>query len=107
MAPENATATLRKALAVGADAAWLDMPHLSELTGLTLDGTTLTGTCEDADVRAELGLDVEDFSVARTIMTSVAQRPPKEAGQKLTDDGSAGRAIAEYLFTHKLAVQPS
>lgn len=198
MAPENATATIRKALAMGADAAfhvtdpallgadltltaealaaalrhagepydlivagnastdgigglvpamiaaWLDMPHLSELTALTLDGTTLTGACEDADVRAELpavvslteafpdgrfpnfkgimaakkkplttlslaelGLDAEDFSVARTIMTAVAQRPPKEAGQKLTDDGSAGQAIAEYLFAHKLAAQPS
>lgn len=198
MAPENATATIRKALAMGADAAfhvtdpallgadltltaealaaalrhagepydlivagnastdgigglvpamiaaWLDMPHLSELTALALDGTTLTGACEDADVRAELpavvslteafpdgrfpnfkgimaakkkplttldlaelGLDAEDFSVARTIMTAVAQRPPKEAGQKLTDDGSAGQAIAEYLFAHKLAAQPS
>lgn len=200
MAPENATATIRKALAMGADAAfhvtdppallgadltltaealaaalrhagepydlivagnastdgigglvpamiaaWLDMPHLSELTALTLDGTTLTGACEDADVRAELpavvslteafppdgrfpnfkgimaakkkplttlslaelGLDAEDFSVARTIMTAVAHRPPKEAGQKLTDDGSAGQAIAEYLFAHKLAAQPS
>lgn len=198
MAPENAIATIRKALAMGADAAfhvtdpallgadltltaealaaalrhagepydlivagnastdgigglvpamiaaWLDMPHLSELTALTLDGTTLTGACEDADVRAELpavvslteafpdgrfpnfkgimaakkkplttlslaelGLDAEDFSVARTIMTAVAQRPPKEAGQKLTDDGSAGQAIAEYLFAHKLAAQPS
>lgn len=160
MAPENATATLRKALAVGADAAfhvtdpallgadltltaealaaalrhagepydpivagnastdgigglvpvmiaaWLDMPHLSELTGLTLDGTTLTGTCEDADVRAELGLDVEDFSVARTIMTSVAQRPPKEAGQE-THRRRLGRPGHRRVPVHPQACRPA
>ena len=35
-------------------------------------------------------------------MTSVTPRPPKSAGQKVTDDGEGGAQIAAYLVAQKL-----
>jgi electron transfer flavoprotein beta subunit len=46
---------------------------------------------------AEAGL-----ASALTTVTSVVPRPPKSAGQKLTDDGDGGAQIAVYLAAQKL-----
>jgi electron transfer flavoprotein beta subunit len=46
---------------------------------------------------AEAGL-----ASALTTVTSVVPRPPKSAGQKLTDDGGGGAQIAAYLAAQKL-----
>ncbi|MGO1544534.1 MAG: electron transfer flavoprotein subunit beta/FixA family protein [Gulosibacter sp.] len=52
---------------------------------------------------ADLGIDPEDLTVARSIMLSVAEKPPKEAGTKITDEGDAGSQLAEFLITNRLA----
>ena len=46
---------------------------------------------------AEVGL-----ASALTKVTSVTPRPPKSAGQKVTDDGDGGAQIAAYLVAQKL-----
>lgn len=51
---------------------------------------------------ADLGVDAEDFSVPRSIMTQVSECPPREAGIKVTDDGSAAAQLADYLAQNKL-----
>lgn len=51
---------------------------------------------------SELGIDAGDFSHARSIMIEVAQRPPREAGTVVTDDGTAARQLADYLVSHRL-----
>ncbi len=51
---------------------------------------------------ADLGVNAEDFSVPRSIMTQVAECPPREAGIKVTDDGSAAAQLADYLAQNKL-----
>jgi len=51
----------------------------------------------------ELGIDPEDLSTARSIMLSVAEKPPRTAGVKITDEGDAGVKLAEYLLENRLA----
>ncbi|AWB83459.1 electron transfer flavoprotein subunit beta/FixA family protein [Corynebacterium liangguodongii] len=51
---------------------------------------------------ADLGIDPEDFSWAKSIMLEVAQRPPREAGTIITDDGSAAEQLADYLAANRL-----
>lgn len=195
MAPESASATIRKGLAMGADAAvhivdelllgadlsltaevlakaiekegydliiagnlstdgnsgllpamiaeWLDLPHLTQLTSLELADNTVSGArlTEDGvenlsatlpavasitesfpDGRfpnfkgimaakkkpvttlslAELGIDAEDFSTPRAIMTAVSAAPPRAAGVKVTDDGGAATQLADFLAQNRL-----
>ncbi|MWB97168.1 electron transfer flavoprotein subunit beta/FixA family protein [Agromyces seonyuensis] len=40
--------------------------------------------------------------VPHSILVSVAARPPRTAGVKITDDGEAGRKLAAYLVEHRL-----
>jgi len=49
-----------------------------------------------------LGIDPEDLSVPVSIMTAVAQKPPRSAGEKITDEGDGGTRIAEYLIENRL-----
>ncbi len=195
MAPASAAATIRKGLAMGADAAvhitddtllgadlgltaevlartieqngydlviagnlstdgnsgllpamiaeWLDLPHLTQLTSLDLDGDTVSGvrlgderieklsatlpavvsiTEAFPDGRfpnfkgimaakkkpmttislAELGIDAEDFSAPRAIMTAASAAPPRAAGLKVTDDGDAARQLVDFLAQNRL-----
>lgn len=50
----------------------------------------------------ELGINASDMSVPRTIMTSIAERPPRAAGIKLVDDGAAAGRLAEFLSHNRL-----
>ncbi|MFE6257161.1 electron transfer flavoprotein subunit beta/FixA family protein [Agromyces sp. NPDC057865] len=50
----------------------------------------------------ELGIDPEDLSVAVSIMTAIAERPPRTAGTKITDEGDGGTRIAEFLIENRL-----
>lgn len=52
---------------------------------------------------ADLGVDPDDFSVPRAIMVSVAERPPRTAGEKIVDEGDAGTRLADYLVQNRLA----
>lgn len=50
---------------------------------------------------ADLGVD-SGTDVPRSIMLSVSSTPPRTAGLKLTDEGDAGKQLAEYLIENKL-----
>jgi electron transfer flavoprotein beta subunit len=52
---------------------------------------------------ADLGIDPEDYSVPRAIMTAAAERPPREAGVKIEDDGTAAAQLADFLVQNRLA----
>jgi len=51
----------------------------------------------------DLGVDPEDWSAGRSIMLSVAERPPRAAGVKIVDEGDAGTKLAEFLAENRLA----
>ena len=51
---------------------------------------------------ADLGVDAEDLSTSRAIMTAVSERPPREAGVKITDEGDAGVKLAAFLAENRL-----
>ena len=56
-----------------------------------------TLTASDVDV------DPQDLSVAASIMTAIAEKPPRAAGVKIADEGDGGTKIAEFLIENRLA----
>ncbi|WP_150955319.1 electron transfer flavoprotein subunit beta/FixA family protein [Microbacterium testaceum] len=52
---------------------------------------------------ATLGVEPEDPAQARYIMLSVAQRPPREGGTKIVDEGDAGERLAAFLVAEGVA----
>ena len=56
-----------------------------------------TLTASDVDV------DPQDLSVAASIITAIAEKPPRAAGVKITDEGDGGTKIAEFLIENRLA----
>ncbi|WP_111719568.1 electron transfer flavoprotein subunit beta/FixA family protein [Homoserinimonas sp. OAct 916] len=52
---------------------------------------------------ADLGVRADDPEVARSIMLSIAEKPPREAGIKIVDDGEAGKDLADFLLKNRLA----
>jgi electron transfer flavoprotein beta subunit len=52
---------------------------------------------------ADLGVDPEDFSIPRSILVTVAERPARAAGVKIVDKGDAGTQLAEFLISNRLA----
>src|SRR5215207_2872950 len=50
----------------------------------------------------DLGIEPNDFSVAMSIMTAIAEKPLRTAGVKITDQGDGGTKIAEYLIENRL-----
>lgn len=53
---------------------------------------------------ADLGVESDTVGVARaaTQVVSGEPKPPKAAGEKLTDDGNAGTKVAEFLVAQRL-----
>lgn len=51
---------------------------------------------------ADLGVNPEDPETARSIMLTVAEKPPREAGIKITDEGDAGQKLADFLVENRL-----
>jgi electron transfer flavoprotein beta subunit len=53
---------------------------------------------------ADAGIGAADAGLASALVkvTSVTPKPPKSAGQKVTDDGDGGAQIAAYLTAQKL-----
>jgi electron transfer flavoprotein beta subunit len=51
---------------------------------------------------ADLGVDPDDLSVPVSIMTAIAEKPPRTAGIKITDEGDGGTRIAEFLIENRL-----
>ncbi|MCD5348214.1 electron transfer flavoprotein subunit beta/FixA family protein [Agromyces sp. S2-1-8] len=52
---------------------------------------------------ADLGVDAETTEASRSIMISLAEKPPRTAGTKIVDEGDAGERLAEYLVQNRLA----
>lgn len=50
----------------------------------------------------ELGVDAENPQAARSIMLQVSEKPPREAGAKIVDEGDAGKQLAEFLIENRL-----
>lgn len=50
---------------------------------------------------ADLGIDAEDFTPARAIIVDASQRPPREAGTIIHDDGTAAAQLADFLAANK------
>ena len=53
---------------------------------------------------ADLGLDSADTGAAASwsIVLDAAPKPPREAGEKVDDDGTAGAKVAEFLVSSRL-----
>lgn len=51
---------------------------------------------------ADLGVDAEDMTPSRGIMLSLAERPPRAAGVKVEDDGTAAGQLAAFLTENHL-----
>lgn len=120
----------------------LDLPNLTNLTSVEVNGSTVSGhrasdgvdmavTAElpavisvteafpdprfpnfkglmaakkkplDQLTLADLGIDAEDFTPARAIMLQANQRPPREAGTVIDDDGTAAAQLADFLAANK------
>lgn len=52
---------------------------------------------------SDLGIDVDDESVSRSIVIGIAQRPPRQAGTKIVDEGTAADQLVEFLVANRLA----
>lgn len=52
---------------------------------------------------ADLGITPEDPAAARSIMLTVAEKPPRPAGVKIIDEGDAGEKLAAFLIDNRLA----
>lgn len=50
----------------------------------------------------DLGVDAGDLSVPRSIMLSIAERPPRAAGLRIVDAGDAGEQLADFLIENRL-----
>lgn len=51
---------------------------------------------------ADLGVDANDMTASRSIMTAIAQRPPRAAGVKVVDEGDAAAKLAAFLSENRL-----
>lgn len=51
---------------------------------------------------ADLEVDPTDPGAARSIMIAVSEKPPREAGVKITDEGDAGEKLADFLASNRL-----
>ena len=51
---------------------------------------------------ADLGVTVDPSTTAYTVMTTVAEKPPRAAGVKITDEGDAAAQLVEFLAQNRL-----
>ena len=56
----------------------------------------------DVVTLADLDVAVDEDSTPASILVQVAERPPREAGQKIVDEGDAGQKIAAFLTENNL-----
>jgi electron transfer flavoprotein beta subunit len=50
----------------------------------------------------ELGIDPDSESDSHSIMISISERPARQAGVRVVDDGDAGEKLADYLISSRL-----
>lgn len=51
----------------------------------------------------DIGVDVADESAGRSIVVAIAERPARQAGVKIVDEGDAAGQLVEFLVTNRLA----
>lgn len=51
---------------------------------------------------ADLDVTVDPAATAYTVMTTVAEKPPRAAGVKITDEGDAAAQLVEFLAQNRL-----
>lgn len=51
---------------------------------------------------ADLGVDPHSHEHARSIVIGLAEKPPREAGVKVVDDGTAAEQLADFLAQNRL-----
>ncbi|KAA9106077.1 electron transfer flavoprotein subunit beta/FixA family protein [Microbacterium rhizomatis] len=52
---------------------------------------------------ADLGVETEPPAASRSIMIALSEKPPRQAGVKIVDEGDGGRKLAEFLIQNRLA----
>jgi len=52
---------------------------------------------------ADLAIDPHDPAASRSIMIGISEKPPRQAGVKIVDEGDAGERLAEFLIENRLA----
>jgi electron transfer flavoprotein beta subunit len=52
---------------------------------------------------ADLGVDAMDPEASRSIVIGLSEKPPRQAGVKITDEGDAGQKLADFLIENRLA----
>jgi electron transfer flavoprotein beta subunit len=50
----------------------------------------------------DLGVSADPAAAPRSIMTAVSEKPPRAAGVKIEDDGTAGAQLVEFLAQNRL-----
>lgn len=51
----------------------------------------------------DLGIDAHSADASRSIVIGLSEKPPREAGVKIVDEGDAGEKLAEFLIQNRLA----
>jgi electron transfer flavoprotein beta subunit len=51
---------------------------------------------------ADLGVQPEDPDAARSIVLAVSERPARQGGVKIADEGDAGEQLAQFLVSNRL-----
>lgn len=51
----------------------------------------------------DLDVEIDVAAAPQTIMTAIAEKPPRGAGTTIVDDGDAGERLAAYLIENRLA----
>jgi electron transfer flavoprotein beta subunit len=52
---------------------------------------------------ADLGVDTSGADLPASIVVSVTEKPPRQAGLTIVDEGDAGERLAEFLVENRLA----
>ncbi|WP_127820308.1 electron transfer flavoprotein subunit beta/FixA family protein [Microbacterium sp. CPCC 204701] len=50
----------------------------------------------------DLGIDPHDSDASRSIVIGLSEKPPRQAGTKIVDEGDAGEKLAEFLIQNRL-----
>jgi electron transfer flavoprotein beta subunit len=52
---------------------------------------------------ADLDIDPHSAEASRSIVLALSEKPPRQAGVKIVDEGDAGEKLAEFLIQNRLA----
>lgn len=52
---------------------------------------------------ADLDIDPHSVEASRSIVIALSEKPPRQAGIKIVDEGDAGEKLAEFLIQNRLA----